>query len=176
MNTGCLWYKRLYNPFTHNLGLEAQFEISDDKIGTKYDRTKNTNIKEGVNYVNRQVYKPDVKTFDLPGYNALQVFVFYSDEEEVTTKLFDILSLLEGTSIYFIYSEETKLFHPKEVQNVVSKINIRMGFFSVSNIFFPVEDIPEMHTFEGTLTEAERYNARVWCHYIAWDIKICLVI
>ena len=75
MNTGCLWYKRLYNPFTHNLGLEAQFEISDDEIGTKYDRTKNTNIKEGVNYVNRQVYKPDVKTVDLPVDDAPQGFL-----------------------------------------------------------------------------------------------------
>ena len=41
----CVWSESLCNPFTQKLGLEAQFEIIDDKIDTEYDRTKNTNIK-----------------------------------------------------------------------------------------------------------------------------------
>ena len=39
-------------------------------------------------------------------------------------KLFDMSALSEGTSIYYISHEETKLFHPKEVQNMVSAIKI----------------------------------------------------
>ena len=39
------WSKRLYNPFTQKLGLEGQFESSDDKSDTKYDGTTNTNTK-----------------------------------------------------------------------------------------------------------------------------------
>ena len=36
----------------------------------------------------------------------------------------------------------------------------------------PVEDILEMHNVDDTLTDVERYNSRMWCHYIAWDLKI----
>ena len=31
VKTGCFWSKSLHNLFAHNLGLEAQFERSDDK-------------------------------------------------------------------------------------------------------------------------------------------------
>ena len=75
VKTCCFWSNRLYNPFTHKLGLEAQFEISDDESDTKDDRTTNTNIKEGVNYGNGQVAKLDVKTVDLSGGDALQGFL-----------------------------------------------------------------------------------------------------
>ena len=44
MKTGCFWFKRLFNPFTHNLGMEAQFERSEDESDIKDDKTKNTNI------------------------------------------------------------------------------------------------------------------------------------
>ena len=67
VKTGCFWYKRLYNPFTQNIGLEAQFERSYGESDTKDDRTKNTNIKEGGNYGNGQVANPDVETVDLTG-------------------------------------------------------------------------------------------------------------
>ena len=71
-------------------------------------------------------------------------------------------SLTEGTSIYYIHPEETNLFHPKEVQNVVSAINIRMNFcFSVENNVVPVEDILYMHNVDNMLTDAERYTARI---------------
>ena len=50
----------LYNPFTQKLGLEAQFESSDDESDAKDDRTTNTNIKEGGNYGNEQVGEPDI--------------------------------------------------------------------------------------------------------------------
>ena len=75
MKTCCFWYKRLYNPFTQKLGLEAQFESSYDKIDTKYDRTTNTNIKEGSIFGNGQVEEPGVETVDLPGDYATQGFV-----------------------------------------------------------------------------------------------------
>ena len=39
-NIGYFWSKRLYNPFTQKLVLEAQFGSSDDESDTKYDRTK----------------------------------------------------------------------------------------------------------------------------------------
>ena len=45
MQTGCFLSKRIYNLFNQNIGLEAQFERSDDKSDTKDDKTKNTNIK-----------------------------------------------------------------------------------------------------------------------------------
>ena len=35
-------------------------------------------------------------------------------------KIFDILSLPEGTSMYYISPEVTNLFHPKESQNMIS--------------------------------------------------------
>ena len=37
-----------------------------------------------------------------------------------------------------------------------------------------VEDILNMHNVDDVLTESERYNARIQCHYIAWDLKIRL--
>ena len=43
--TVCFWSKRFYKTFTQTLGLEAQFESSDDESDTKYYRTKKTNIK-----------------------------------------------------------------------------------------------------------------------------------
>ena len=63
----------------------------------------------------------------------------------------------------------------QDVQNVVSAINIRINFcFYTANNVVTVEYIIDMHNFEDTLTEAERYNARVWYHYIAWDFHIRL--
>ena len=76
MNTCCFWSRRLYNTFTQKLGLEAQFEISDDESDTKDDRTKKTNIKEGGNYGNGQVNEPDVETVNLPGDDAPQGFMY----------------------------------------------------------------------------------------------------
>ena len=38
----------------------------------------------------------------------------------------------------------------------------------------PVEDILDIHNVEDTLTETKMYNTRIWCHYIAWDIRIRL--
>ena len=39
-------------------------------------------------------------------------------------KLFDISALLEGTSIYYISPEETKLFYPRDGRDVVITIKI----------------------------------------------------
>ena len=75
LKAGWFWSKRLYNPFAHNLGLEAQFECSDDKSDTKYDSTTNTNIKECVNDGNGKVVDTSLEAFVLPGYHALQGFV-----------------------------------------------------------------------------------------------------
>ena len=72
--------KRLYNPFTQELGLEMIFESSDDESDTKDDKTTNNNIKEGGNAGNGQVAKPDVETVDIPGDNTLQGFVSYSEK------------------------------------------------------------------------------------------------
>ena len=38
----------------------------------------------------------------------------------------------------------------------------------------PVEDIIEMHNVDNIITESERYNERIWCHYITCALKICL--
>ena len=46
--------------------------------------------------------------------------------------------------------------------------------FAVSKNVVSVEDILDMHNFDNTLTEAEIYNASIWCHYIAWALKIHL--
>ena len=80
-------------------------------------------------------------------------------------KFFDMSSLSEGTSIYYISPEETKLFHPKEVQNVVSSINIWMNlcFFVAKNVV-TIEEIIEMKNVKDTLTEAARYDSRIWYH------------
>ena len=72
MTTGCFWFKCLYNTFDQKLGLEVQFESSDDGSDTKDDRTKNTNIKEGGNDGNGLVAEPDVETVDLCGDDAPQ--------------------------------------------------------------------------------------------------------
>ena len=76
MTTGCFWFKCLYNTFDQKLGLEVQFESSDDGSDTKDDRTKNTNIKEGVNDGNAQVEYPDEETINLTRYDAPQGFFF----------------------------------------------------------------------------------------------------
>ena len=46
-----------------------------DDSDTKYDRTTNTNIKEGDDDGNGQVAEPDVKTVDLPVDDAPQGFL-----------------------------------------------------------------------------------------------------
>ena len=61
-----------------------------EKSDTKHDRNNNINIKEGGNDGNGQVDKPDVETVDITGDDVPQGFVYYSDEEGVTSKLFDI--------------------------------------------------------------------------------------
>ena len=77
----------------------------EEEEDTKYDMNKNTNIKEGGNYGHGKVAKPDVETVDITGDDAPQVFVSYSYKEEVTPKFFDMSSLTEGTSIYYISPE-----------------------------------------------------------------------
>ena len=58
---------------------------------------------------------------------------------------------------------------------MVSPIKIQKNLcFSVAKNVEPVEDILEMHNVDNMLTEEERYNARIRCHHIAWDIKIRL--
>ena len=77
-------------------------------------------------------------------------------------------ALPEVTSIYYISPEETNIFNPKGGQNVVSAINIRMNLsFAVANNVVSVEDIIQMNHVDDTLTDTERYNARILCHYIA---------
>ena len=46
VNTGFFCSKRLYNTFAQKLGLESQFEGSDEKSDTKYDRIKITTSKK----------------------------------------------------------------------------------------------------------------------------------
>ena len=75
MKTGLFWSKSLYNLFSQYLGLEAQFERSDDKSNTKYDKTTKTYIKEGGNYGNGKLGEPDLETVDPPRYDVLQVFL-----------------------------------------------------------------------------------------------------
>ena len=45
--------------------------------------------------------EPDVGTVDIPENDAPQGFMYWSDDEGVTTKLFDMSSLPEMTSIYY---------------------------------------------------------------------------
>ena len=75
MKTGLFWSKSLYNLFSQYLGLEAQFERSDDKSDTEDDSIINKNIKEGGNYGNGQVSNTDVETVDLPRDDATQGFL-----------------------------------------------------------------------------------------------------
>ena len=126
VKTGGFWSNRLYNSFTQKLVLESRFESSASKSDTKDDGTKNTNIKKGGNYGNGQLSKIDVETVDISGDDASQGFLSYSNKEEVTPKLFDMSALPEVTSIYYIYSEENKLFHSKEIQNLDSATKICM--------------------------------------------------
>ena len=68
--------------------------------------------------------EPDAETVDITGDDLTQGFVSYSEEGGLTPKFFEVSELSEETSIYYIYLEETKLFCPKMVQNVVSTIKI----------------------------------------------------
>ena len=47
-------------------------------------------------------------------------------------------------------------------------------YFVLANIIVPIEDILDMNNVGDMLTQAARYNARIWFHYIAWDFKIRL--
>ena len=100
---------------------------------------------------------------DIPGDVPLQDFASESDEEDITPKLFDMSELTEGASIYYIFPGATKLFHPKEGQNLVIAIKIRVNLcFSVAKNVAPIEDILEMHNVDNTLNEAAIYNARIF--------------
>ena len=57
---------------------------------------------------------------------------------------------------------------------MVSAIKIQMFFFAIANNVLPVEDIINMNNVDDMLTESARYNASIWCHYIAWALKIRL--
>ena len=46
-------------------------------------------------------------------------------------------------------------------------------FLCINNVVH-VEDILDIHIVDNTLTEAERYNASIRCHYISQDLKIRL--
>ena len=48
LKTGCFGSKILYNPFTHNLVLCAQFESIDDESDTEDDITKTPTSKKAV--------------------------------------------------------------------------------------------------------------------------------
>ena len=52
-----------------------QFESSDDENDKNYDKTTNTNIKQGGNDGNVQVAEPDVETVDNNRDDAPQVFL-----------------------------------------------------------------------------------------------------
>ena len=90
-----------------------QVESNDDDSDTKIYTTTNTNIHEGGNGGNAQVADTDVETVDIPGDDVPKLFVSWSYEEVITSKLFDISALPEETSIYYISPEETKLFYLK---------------------------------------------------------------
>ena len=83
------------------------------KHDTKDDRTKNTNIKYGGKYGNGQVPEPDVKTVDIPGNDAPQGFVSYSEEEKCIPKWFDMSSLPKVMSIYYILFRQ----HPNSISS-----------------------------------------------------------
>ena len=36
----------------------------------------------------------------------------------------------------------------------------------------PVDTVLEIH--DASELETARYNARIWCHYIGWSLKICI--
>ena len=36
----------------------------------------------------------------------------------------------------------------------------------------PVDTVLEIH--DASELETARYNARIWCHYISWALKICI--
>ena len=58
---------------------------------------------------------------------------------------------------------------------MVSAIYIQIILrFSIANNVVPVEDDLEIRNVDYTLTESERYSARIRYHYIAWALKICL--
>ena len=58
---------------------------------------------------------------------------------------------------------------------MVSAIKIRINScFYVANNVVPVEDVMNMHNVDNNLTESERHNVRIWCHYIVRDLKIRL--
>ena len=51
---------------------------------------------------------------------------------------------------------------------MVSAIKSRINFcFSEAISVVTVEDIIEMRNVDNALTEADIYNARIFCHYIA---------
>ena len=53
---------------------------------------------------------------------------------------------------------------------IAIKIQINLYFYVAKNAV-TVEDIIEMHSVGNMLTEAERYNASIWRHYIEWALK-----
>ena len=81
MKTGCFGSKRLKNHFTQRLGLEAQYEISDDESDIEGDGTTKTNRKEGGNDGNGKVADIDTGTVDLTDNIALQGFASNSDKK-----------------------------------------------------------------------------------------------
>ena len=56
---------------------------------------------------------------------------------------------------------------------IAIKIQINLYFYVENNVV-PVEYIIDMHSVGNMITEAERYNASIWRHYIEWALKIRL--
>ena len=56
---------------------------------------------------------------------------------------------------------------------IAIKIQINLCFYVAKNKV-TVEDNLDMHNVDNTLNAEVMYNARIFCYYIAWDLKICM--
>ena len=58
-----------------------------------------------INDCSGQIAKTDIETVNITGDDAQKGFMYQIEKEDITAKLFDISSLPDGTSLYYISSE-----------------------------------------------------------------------
>ena len=84
-----------------------------------------------------------------------------------------IFLLPDKTFILFLSTNSVNIFRPKYRQTVVAEMKFRMNLcFAVARNEVPVDIVFEIH--DALVSETARYNACIWCHYIGWDLNICI--
>ena len=73
----------------------------------------------------------------------------------------------------FLLTNAINLFRPKYGQTVVAAMKFQKNLcFAVTKNEVPADIVLELH--DELVSETSIYDSHIWCHYIGWDLKICI--